>query len=91
MPNYDVQIIDKHQHENNKHMLSYTNYFDKSGRKKRHKLAETVNNAQTREAARKLECLLNIIVNNAYKKQCKYIQHTVNKLTIAAVSNRQLR
>ena len=54
MPNYDVQIIDKHQHENNKHMLSYTNYFDKSGRKKRHKLAETVNNAQTREAARKL-------------------------------------
>ena len=44
MPNYDVQIIDKHQHENNKHMLSYTNYFDKSGRKKRHKLAGTVNN-----------------------------------------------
>ena len=36
MPNYDVQIIDKHQHENNKHMLSYTNYFDESGRKKRH-------------------------------------------------------
>ena len=54
MPNYDVQIIDKHQHENNKHMLSYTDYFDKSGRKKRHKLAGTVNNAQAREAARKL-------------------------------------
>ena len=34
MPNYYVQIIDKHEHDNNKHMLSYTNYFDKSGRKK---------------------------------------------------------
>ena len=35
MPNYYVQIIDKHEHENNKHMLSYTFYFDKSGRTKR--------------------------------------------------------
>ena len=35
MPNYDVQIIDKNQHKNIKHMMSYTNYFDKSGRKKR--------------------------------------------------------
>ena len=31
MPNYDVQIKDKHQHKNIKHMSSNTNYFDKSG------------------------------------------------------------
>ena len=33
MPNYDIQIIDKHQHENIKHMSNYTKYFDKSWRK----------------------------------------------------------
>ena len=66
MPKHDVQIIDKHQHENNKLMLSYTNYFDKSGRKKRHKLAGTVKNAQTRKAARKL-----VIVSFEHNsKQC---------------------
>ena len=64
MPNYDVQIIDKHQHENNKHMLSYTNYFDKSGRKKRHKLAGTVN----------IKCVL--LENKAFQLEIYFLEAT---------------